>query len=123
VLARKLDEFLALKQGKMSVLQYVGQFNHLSQYAQEHVDNDQKKKKWFLRGVDTKLYTMMNVREADTYHEVVNMAISTEEKYRVHKEAKHKEKVGKGQFSGSSGGKSKRQKIIYHPTHHNRPFQ
>jgi hypothetical protein len=27
---RKLEEFLALKQGDQSVMQYVGRFNHLS---------------------------------------------------------------------------------------------
>ena len=35
VMAMKLDEFLALKQGDQMVMQYVGKFNHLSQYASE----------------------------------------------------------------------------------------
>ena len=35
VMAMKLDEFLALKQGDQAVMQYVGRFNHLSQYAPE----------------------------------------------------------------------------------------
>ena len=48
-MAMKLDEFLALKQGDQTVLQYVGRFNHLSQYASEHVNTDAKKKKWFMR--------------------------------------------------------------------------
>ena len=30
VMAMKLDEFLALKQGDQTVMQYVGRFNHLS---------------------------------------------------------------------------------------------
>ena len=30
VMAMKLDEFLALKQGDQIVMQYVGRFNHLS---------------------------------------------------------------------------------------------
>ena len=30
VMAMKLDEFLALKQGDQIVMQYVGKFNHLS---------------------------------------------------------------------------------------------
>jgi hypothetical protein len=29
----KLEEFLALKQGDQSVMQYVSKFNHLAQYA------------------------------------------------------------------------------------------
>jgi hypothetical protein len=65
---------------------------------------------------------MMNVRDTDTYHEVVNMAISSEEKYRVHKESKNKDKYGKNKFPGFSGNRAKRQKVIYHPVNHNRPF-
>ena len=30
VMSMKLDEFLALKQGDQTVMQYVGKFNHLS---------------------------------------------------------------------------------------------
>ena len=55
VMAMKLDEFLALKQGDQTVMQYVGRFNHLSQYASEHVNTDAKKKRWFMRGLNTKL--------------------------------------------------------------------
>ena len=59
----KLDEFLALKQGDQTVMQYVGKFNHLSQYAPEHVNTDAKKKKWFMRGLNTKLQTMMTTTQ------------------------------------------------------------
>ena len=48
-MAMKLDGFLALKQGDQTIMQYVGRFNHLSQYASEHVNTDAKKKKWFMR--------------------------------------------------------------------------
>jgi len=43
VIRRKLTEFLALKQGNNSVLQYSQAFNILSQYAGYHVDTDEKK--------------------------------------------------------------------------------
>ena len=55
VMAMKLDEFLALKQGDQIVMQYVGKFNHLSQYAPKHVNPDAKKEKWFMCGLNTKL--------------------------------------------------------------------
>ena len=113
----KLDEFLALKQGDQSVMQYVGRFNHLSQYASEHVNTDAKKKRWFMRGLNTKLQTMMTTCTNVTYHEAVNIAIASESKYRQHKELKKKKSVP----SGSFGGNQKRQRVIYHPIHHNRP--
>ena len=117
VMAMKLDEFLALKQGDQTVMQYVGRFNHLSQYAPEHVNTDVKKKKWFMRGLNTKFQTMMTTCTNVTYHEAVNVAIASEGKYWQHKELKKK----KSMPSGSFGGNQKRQRVIYHPVHHNRP--
>ena len=43
MIRRKLTEFLALKQGNNSVMQYAQAFNTLSQYAEYHVDTDEKK--------------------------------------------------------------------------------
>ena len=42
MLNRKLMEFLDLKQGSVSVMDYVNKFNHLAQYARTHVDTDEK---------------------------------------------------------------------------------
>ena len=74
----KLDEFLALKQGDQIVMHFVGRFNHLSQYASEYVNTDAKKKRWFMRGLNTKLQTMMTTCTNVTYHEAVNIAIASE---------------------------------------------
>ena len=35
VMEMKLEQFLKLLQGGQSVLEYLGKFNHISQYAQE----------------------------------------------------------------------------------------
>jgi hypothetical protein len=44
VLQMKLEEFIRLKQGGDSVMQYLNKFNHLSQYAIDHVDIDLKRR-------------------------------------------------------------------------------
>jgi hypothetical protein len=44
VLQMKLEEFVRLKQGGDSVMQYLVKFNHLSQYAIEQVDTDLKRR-------------------------------------------------------------------------------
>jgi hypothetical protein len=44
ILQMKLEEFVRLKQGGDSVMQYLAKFNHLSQYAIEQVNTDLKKK-------------------------------------------------------------------------------
>ena len=51
VLNRKLTEFLDLKQGSMSVIEYVNKFNHLTQYTRIHVDTDEKNRDNFYRGL------------------------------------------------------------------------
>jgi hypothetical protein len=66
----------------------VGRFNHLSQYAPDHVNSDCKKKACFMRGLNSKIRTMMTGCLNVTYHEAVNIAIASEEEYRKHKETK-----------------------------------
>ena len=70
-----------------------------------------------MRGLNTKLQTMMTAGTNVTYHEAANIAIASEEKYRQHKKIKKKKNVP----SGSFGGNQKRQRVIYHRTNHNRP--
>jgi hypothetical protein len=41
---KKRQEFINLKQGGRSVHDYSKQFNHLTQYAPDQVDTDEKKK-------------------------------------------------------------------------------
>jgi hypothetical protein len=50
VLQMKLEEFIWLRQGGDTVMQYLNKFNHLSQYAIDQVDTDLKKKNCFMRG-------------------------------------------------------------------------
>jgi hypothetical protein len=116
-MSMKLEEFLALKQGDHSIMEYVRKFNHLSQYAPEHVNSDRKKKNSFMRGLNTKIQTMMTTCTNVTYHEAINISIASEEKNCLHKEAKKKKNVS----SGSFGGNQKCQKIIYHPVNHSCP--
>jgi len=114
-MAMKAEEFLALQQGDKSVMEYVARFNHLSQYATDHVNTDRKKKACFMRGLNTKLHTMMTTCQNATFYEAVNIAIASEEKNRKHKEAK--KKAASSSFSGRG---QKRQRIIHHPQGHGR---
>jgi hypothetical protein len=45
-------EFQDLKQGSMTVSEYVTRFTHLFCYAPNDVDTDKKKQEWFLNGLD-----------------------------------------------------------------------
>jgi hypothetical protein len=71
--------YLALTQGNWTVLQYAQAFNGLCQYAGYHADTDEKKRDRFRRGLSTKLCDRLNTVRANSYNELVNMAISQED--------------------------------------------
>jgi hypothetical protein len=85
---RKLNEFLALNQGTRMVLQYAQAFNDLCQYAGYHADSDEKKRDRFCRGLNTKLREHLNTVWADSFNELVNLAISQEDCIVAHREEK-----------------------------------
>jgi hypothetical protein len=94
-LERKLNEFLALTQGANTVLQYAQNFNHLCQYAGYHADNDTKKQDRFRRGLNTKLKERLNLVKANTFSELVNMALTQEDCIVAHSaEKKRKNPAG-----------------------------
>jgi hypothetical protein len=95
---RKLNEFLALTQGTLTVLQYAQTFNHLCQYAAYHADNDAKKQERFRRGLNTKLKERLNLVKANTFSELVNMALTQEDCITAH-HAKKKRKTPTGPSS------------------------
>src|SRR6266540_4086436 len=74
----KLREFLALKQGSKTVREYVQAFNHLSRYAPNHVDTDEKKRECFLEGMTPKLRSRLG-RRFESFNEMVDDAIAMEE--------------------------------------------
>jgi hypothetical protein len=76
----KLEEFVHLKQGGDSVMQYLAKFNHLSQYAIEQVDTDLKKKNCFMRGLNDRLQRKMATCLDLTYNRVVSIELSVEAK-------------------------------------------
>jgi hypothetical protein len=77
IMDRKLNKFLALTQGNRTVLQYAQAYNDLCQYA-GYQDTDEKKRDRFRRGLSTKLCDRLNTVRANSYNELVNMAISQE---------------------------------------------
>jgi hypothetical protein len=88
ILDRKLNEFLVLNQGTRTVLQYAQAFNDLCQYAGYHADSDEKKRDCFRRGLNTKLRERLNTVRADSFNELVNLAISQEDCIVAHRAEK-----------------------------------
>jgi hypothetical protein len=75
-----MSEFLALKQGPMSVIEYRDMFLQLSRYAPEDVNTDAKRQYHFLRWlVDPLHYQLMN-HTFTTFQHLTDRAIMTEKK-------------------------------------------
>jgi hypothetical protein len=80
VLHMKQEEFMQLKQGGDTVMQYLNKFNHLSQYAIDQVNTDLKKKNCFMRGLNDRLQRKMATCLDITYNRVVSIALAVEAK-------------------------------------------
>jgi hypothetical protein len=84
------EEFLALKQGPMSVSEYQDKFLHLSRYALEDVNIDAKRQYRFLRGLVNPLqYHLMN-HTFPTFQHLIDRAIKTEKKRKEMEDRKRK---------------------------------
>jgi hypothetical protein len=84
------EEFLALKQGPLSVSEYRDKFLQLSRYAPEDVNMDAKRQYRFLRGlVDPLHYQLMNHTFLTLQH-LIDRAIMTERKRLEMEDMKHK---------------------------------
>jgi hypothetical protein len=52
VIKLKKKEFKDLKQGSMTVSEYVTRFTQLSHYTPDNMDTNKKKQDWFLNGLN-----------------------------------------------------------------------
>jgi hypothetical protein len=80
VLHMKQEEFIRLKQGGDTVMQYLNKFNHLSQYVIDQVNTNPKKKNCFMRGLNYRLQRKMATCLDLTYSRAVSTALAVEAK-------------------------------------------
>jgi hypothetical protein len=96
----KKEEFLALKQGSMSISEYRDRFLQLSRYAPKDVNTDAKRQYRFLRGlVDRPHYQLMNYT-FPTFQHLIDRVIMTEGKHWEMEDQKRK--IGRPQAGSSS---------------------
>jgi hypothetical protein len=97
LMVRKMKELLALKQGDDTVYRYAQNFNSLCQYGEHHVDTNAKKMEHFRDGLRSELYERLKLLEPNSYHELVNKAISQEDAMmKVQKEKKRHNEFASG---------------------------
>jgi hypothetical protein len=71
-------EFEDLKQGSMSVSEYVTRFTQLSRYAPDNVDTNEKKQDWFLNGRNDGLAYALEACDFINFQDVVDKALVLE---------------------------------------------
>jgi hypothetical protein len=81
---------MGLQQDNQSVYVYSKMFNHLTQYALELVDTDEKKKYCFMKGLSTKLQERLALNANWTFLELVSNAIIAYDSIRAYRESKKK---------------------------------
>jgi hypothetical protein len=76
----KKKEFADLKQGGMTVIEYLNSFIQLSRYAPDNISTDEKKHDVFLNGLNNDIqFQLLNTDYADFQH-MVDKAIVIENK-------------------------------------------
>jgi hypothetical protein len=113
VLHMKKEEFMRLKQGGYTVMQYLNKFKHLSQYAIDQVNTDLKKNNCFMRGLNDRLQRKMATCLDLTYSKAVSTALAVEAK-----------NTGQGKPKGFGGDRSnqgpkKRPRLVIRPFNQN----
>jgi hypothetical protein len=113
VLHMKQEEFMRLKQGGDTVMQYLNKFNHLSQYAIDQVNIDLKKRNCFMRDLNDRLQRKMATCLDLSYIRAVSTALAVEAK-----------NTGPGKSKGFGGDRSnqgpeKRPRMVIRPFNQN----
>jgi hypothetical protein len=90
IIKLKQKEFLALKQGSMSVSEYRDKFTQLSPYAPDEVDTDPKRQERFLDGLIGPLNYQLQSHTFPNFETLLDKAIGLESKRRELGEQKRK---------------------------------
>jgi hypothetical protein len=74
------DKFINLKEGSMTIVEYLDKFNTLSCYAPEDTDTKAKKKHRFLNGLHVDLQSILVAVPYPNLEALINAAIMVEDK-------------------------------------------
>jgi hypothetical protein len=78
VIKPKKTVFQDLKQGSMSVNEYITKFTQLSRYASHEINTDEKKHECFLNGLNDGLAYALEARDFENFQGMVNKALVLE---------------------------------------------
>ena len=86
----KKKEFLALKQGTMTVTEYRDRFLQLARYAPAEVADDRDKQEHFMEGLEDYIQYTLLILRFDDFDHLVDSALNMERKHREMEDKKRK---------------------------------
>jgi hypothetical protein len=95
------------------VYAYSKMFNHLTQYAPEPVDTDEKKKYRFMNGLSTKLQECLALNADWTFLELVSNTTIADNTIYAHQKSKKKKAL-----AAPSGSAPHKYQMVCAPHHH-----
>ncbi|CAN6231661.1 unnamed protein product [Urochloa humidicola] len=75
----KLEKFLKMTQGTMTVLEYARYFTKMMRYAPDQTNTDEKKQFWFHKGLNPEIRIILAGAEYPSLNHMVNRALAVEE--------------------------------------------
>jgi hypothetical protein len=94
VMKLKRKELKDLKQGSMSVSEYVTRFTQVSRYAQDNVDTNEKKQDWFLNGLNDGLAYALEARDFVNFQDMVDKALVLENRRGIMEQKRKMQRIG-----------------------------
>jgi hypothetical protein len=90
------DKFLNLKQGGISVTEYLNKFTTWGRYARNDIDTDKKKRERFLNGLQEELQTYLVAVPYNYLEALVDAAIMVEDKNKAARESRKRKMMSQG---------------------------
>jgi hypothetical protein len=90
------DKFLNLKQGGMSVTEYLDKFTTWGRYAPNDIDTDEKKREHFLNGLQEELQTYLVAVPYTDLEALVDAAIMVEDKNKAARKSRKRRMMSQG---------------------------
>jgi hypothetical protein len=94
VMKLKKKKFKELKQGSMSVSEYVTHFTHLSRYALDNVDTNEKKQDLFLNGLNDGLAYVLKARDFVNFQDMVDKTLVLENQRGIMEQKRKMQRTG-----------------------------
>ncbi|XP_057780033.1 uncharacterized protein LOC130998636 [Salvia miltiorrhiza] len=116
-ITQKETEFLNLKQGNMTLVDYERKFNKLSRYAPYLVDTDVKKARRFEQGLRPEICGIISALRLPTYREVIDRAQAVSNGLQLEiKDQQYRDSFGKRKWEDFGKGKNAPTNKKWQPT-------